>query len=131
MFLKDLAVPEKIDDFIINIDSAKKIQALFTRDFIPNLYIYGPSGVGKYYLFLKHLEKLVGEKIVINQKVINISNQWATVKEVNIPSSDYHFEINLSKYSNNKNNLFSIIDQITESREINAKLDYKLVLITE
>ena len=129
MFLKDLAIPDKINDFKINSEAAEKIQKLFTKDFIPNLYIYGASGSGKYTLFIKNLEKIVEQKIVINQKVINISNQWANVKEVNIPSSDYHFEINLSKYSNNKNNLFSIIDQITESREINAQLDYKLILI--
>lgn len=129
MFLKDLAIPEKIGDFIINSEAAEKIQKFFTKDFIPNLYIYGACGSGKYTLFIKNLEKIVCDKIVINKKVINISNQWANVKEVSIPSSDYHFEINLSKYSNNKNNLFSIIDQITESREINAKLDFKIVLI--
>lgn len=129
MFLKDLAIPDKLDDFVINSVAADKIQKLFTKDFIPNLYIYGASGSGKYTLFIKNLEKIVANKIVINNKEINISNQWANVKEVSIPSSDYHFEINLSKYSNNKNNLFSIIDQITDSREINGKLDYKIILI--
>ena len=130
MFLKDIILPEKIDDFTINVGVSNKIKKLFNKDFIPNLYIYGPAGSGKYSLFLKNLASLTKEKeIKIHFKTINISNQWAQIKEIIIPSSEYHFEINLSKYANNRNNLFSIIDTITDSREINSKLDFKIILI--
>jgi len=130
MFLKDIIIPDSINKFIINKKEAEKISKYYIIDFIPNLYIYGTPGSGKYTLFIKHLAKLVDEKeIKITQKSINISNQWAQIKDMILPSSDYHFEINLSKYSNNRNNLFSIIDTLTESREINSKLGYKIILI--
>ncbi len=130
MFLKDIIIPKSTKDFIINKDAIIKISKFFDKDFIPNLYIFGPPGTGKYTLFIKNLEDITNSKeISINFKTINISNQWASLKETTIPSSEYHFEINLSKYSNNRNNLFSIIDALTESREINSKLDYKIILI--
>merc|ERR1711990_863276 len=107
-----------------------KISKLFDKNFIPNLFIFGPSGSGKYTLFIKNLELITNQpEIKINFKTINISNQWAQIKETVIPSSEYHFEINLSKYSNNRNNLFSIIDALTDSREISNNLDYKIILI--
>ena len=130
MFLKDIVIPKSPDDFIINKSSMTKISKLFDKNFIPNLFIFGPSGSGKYTLFIKNLELITNQpEIKINFKTINISNQWAQIKETVIPSSEYHFEINLSKYSNNRNNLFSIIDALTESREINNNLDYKIILI--
>ena len=98
-----------------------QINKFFNKDFIPNLYIFGPPGSGKYTIFMKNLEVITNNKeITVNLKTINISNQWASLRETTIPSSDYHFEINLSKYSNNRNNLFSIIDALTDSREINT-----------
>jgi replication-associated recombination protein RarA len=130
MFLKDIILPKSQHDFIINKDGIVKINKLFNKDFIPNLYIYGPPGCGKYTLFIKNLEIITNKsEIKINFKTINISNQWAHIKEIVIPSSDYHFEINLSKYSNNRNNLFSIIETLTESREISSNFDYKIILI--
>lgn len=130
MFLKDLVIPKLPDDFIINKSEMYKIIKLFDKNFIPNLFIFGPPGCGKYTLFIKNLEIITNQpKIKLNLKTINISNQWAQIKETLIQSSDYHFEINLSKYSNNRNNLFSIIDALTESREINNNLDYKIILI--
>ena len=130
MFLKDIIIPQSHHDFNINKEAIIKLNKLFDKDFIPNLYIYGPAGSGKYSLFIKNLEMITGcKEIQLNFKTINISNQWAQIKELIVPSSDYHFEINLSKYSNNRNNLFSIIDALTESREINSKLDYKIMLI--
>ena len=130
MFLKDIVIPQSPNDFIINKTSMSKIIKLFDKNFIPNLFIFGPPGCGKYTLFMKNLEIITNRPIIkVNFKTINISNQWAHIKETVIPSSDYHFEINLSKYSNNRNNLFSIIDALTESREINNNLDYKIILI--
>lgn len=129
MFLKDLVLPKHIDDFIINKKSVIEIKKLFTRDFLSNLYIYGPSGCGKYSLFIKNLENIINQKIEVFPKTISLNNQWSTIKETTIQSSEFHFEINLSKYSNNKNNLFSLIDAITESKEINSFLPYKIVLI--
>jgi hypothetical protein len=129
MFLKDTVLPKHINDFKINKDAAIKIQKLFNNESISNLYIYGPSGCGKYSLFIKNLESMVGKELVIFPKTIAISNQWASIKETTILSSEYHFEINLSKYSNNRNTLFSIIDTITDSGEVNSELPFKLVLI--
>ena len=93
------------------------------------MYIYGPPGCGKYTLFIKNLESIVEKPISIFSKTVSLNSQWSTIKETNILSSEFHFELNLSKYSNNKNNLFSIIDAITDSAEINNKLPFKLILI--
>lgn len=129
MFLKDRVLPKHINDFIINKENTRKLQTLFTKDFLSNLYIYGPEGCGKYSLFIKNLEFIVDKQINIFPKTINITSQWSSIKETTVLSSEYHFEINLSKYANNKNNLFSIIDALTESAEINSKLHFKLILI--
>ena len=129
MFLKDNIVPKSLNDFVINKKAANDIQQLFCKEFLSNLYIFGPPGSGKYTLFLKCLEMIVGTKIETVLKTLNINNQWASIKEYSILVSEFHFEINLSKYSNNKNNLFSIIDTITESKEINNNLDFKIILI--
>jgi hypothetical protein len=129
MFLKDIVLPKHIDDFVINRAVSNKIKKLFSQEFLSNLYIYGPSGCGKYSLFIKNLELIVNKQITIFPKTINLNSQWSSIKETTILSSEYHFEINLSKYVNNKNNLFSIIDAITESGEINSKLPLKLILI--
>lgn len=129
MFLKDKVLPKHIDNFIINKDKVHKIKKLFSEDFLSNLYIYGPAGCGKYTLFIKNLENIVGKQISIFSKTVTLNSQWSTIKETTILSSEFHFELNLSKYSNNKNNLFSIIDAITDSAEINDKLPFKLVLI--
>ena len=129
MFLKDLVLPESSKDFIINKEAILKISRLFSEDFMSNLYIYGPAGSGKYSLFIKTLESIVGKKVKIKYKKINLSNTWSQTKEINIPSSEFHFEINLNKYTNNRNNLFSLIDAVTDSKEINQTLQYKIILV--
>lgn len=129
MFLKDLVLPESSKDFIINKEAILKISRLFSEDFMSNLYIYGPAGSGKYSLFIKTMESIVGKKIKINYKKINLSNSWSQLKEINIPSSEFHFEINLNKYTNNRNNLFSLIEAVTDSKEINQTLQYRIILV--
>jgi len=129
MFLKDKVLPKHINDFIINKSMVRKIKSLFSIEFLSNLYIYGPSGCGKYSLFIKNLEEIVDKEIVTFSKTITLNNTWSTSKETSIISSEFHFEINLSKYSNNKNNLFSLIDALTNSKEVNSLLPYKLIVI--
>ena len=76
MFLKDIVIPKSHDDFTINKSVMSKIIKLFDKDFIPNLFIFGPSGCGKYTLFIKNLEMITNQpEIKINLKTINISNQ--------------------------------------------------------
>jgi hypothetical protein len=129
MFLKDKVLPKHIDEFIINKKYINKIGCLFAKDFLSNLYIYGPSGSGKYSLFIKNLEKIANKKIYVFPKTIVLNNQWSLLKETTIMSSEYHFEINLSKYSNNKNNLFSLIDALTDSKEVNGEFPVKIIII--
>jgi hypothetical protein len=129
MFLKDLVIPNTIDNFIINKQVANKITKLLAPDFIENLFIYGPAGSGKYTLVMKALEKIVGKTINKTIKTVDIKNNWGTIREAKIPCSEFHFEINLSKYGLNKNNLFSIIEELCESREINQTLPFKIIVI--
>ena len=129
MLLKDLVIPNNIDSFYINKDSSIKIQTLLAPDFINNLLVYGPPGSGKYTLLIKALEKIVDKPIIKKIKKMEINNSWAHIKDVQIISSDYHFEINLSKYGLNKNNIFALIDELCDSQEINKKLPYRIILI--
>jgi len=129
MFIKDKIIPNTIDDFIIHKSTAIKLEKLFNKDFIENLLVYGAPGTGKYTLVLKLLEKIVGAPIKLMLRKINVNNDWSNTREIELSCSDYHFEINLSKYYNNKNNLFSIIDTLCESKEINQRLPYKLIII--
>jgi replication-associated recombination protein RarA len=130
MFLKDKIVPESINKFIINQPAANDIAKLFSKSFIQNLLVYGAPGAGKYTLVIKQLEAIVNAPICTINKTINVNNDWSSQKEAKLCSSEYHFEINLNKYSGNKNNLLSIIEAICESREINQLLPYKLLIIT-
>jgi hypothetical protein len=129
MFLHDLIKPKKLDEFIINKKAATDIQKLFSMEFMVNLYIYGPAGSGKYTLFIKMLENILQKPVTIRNKPITLATQWTNAKEVLLPSSDVHFEINISKYSNNKNNLFALIETITDTKEINPELPYKIIII--
>lgn len=129
MFLKDLVIPDAIDDFIINKESAKKITRLFAPDFIENLFIYGTSGVGKYTLIMKALEKIVQKPIVTKLQTLYLKNNWGSIREATLLCSEFHFEINLSKYGFNRNNLFSIIEELCESKEINQILPFKIIII--
>lgn len=129
MFIKDKIIPKTIDDFIIQKSTATKLEKLFNKDFIENLFVYGAAGTGKYTLVIKLLEKIVGAPIKLVLRKINVNNDWSNTREIELPCSDYHFEINLSKYYNNKNNLFSIIESLCESKEINQHLPYKLIII--
>lgn len=129
MFLNDLIIPENINKFIINKDKISKIQSLFSANFMSNLYIYGPSGCGKYTLFIKNLELILKTPIVVKNKTITLTNQWSSIKEIIVPCSSFHFEIIISKYSNNKSNLYSIIDTLTDTKEINVLVPYKIILI--
>ena len=129
MFIKDKIIPNTIDDFIIHKSIATKLEKLFNKAFIENLFVYGAAGAGKYTLVIKLLEKIVGTSIKLVLRKINVKNDWSNTREIELVCSDYHFEINLSKYYNNKNNLFSIIDTLCESKEINQHLPYKLIII--
>ena len=129
MFLKDLVIPNSIDDFVINKDSAAKLTQLLASDFIENLFIYGASGVGKYTLVMKALENIVQKPIKTSLRTLDIDNTWGSIRETIIPCSEFHFEINLSKYGLNRNNLFSIIEELCESQEINQILPFKIIII--
>ena len=129
MFIKDKLLPDNIDEFIINKETAIKINKLFDKNFINNLLIYGHSGCGKYTLFIKQLEKILKSKIKLVSKNILLNLEGSINKETTIACSEYHFEINLNKYSNNKNILFSLIDSLCESKEINQVLSHKIILI--
>lgn len=129
MFLKDRVIPDNIDDFIINKKPSSQITKLLNNDFIENLLVYGPQGCGKYTLVIKALEKMVGKPIVKTNRFLLLNNSWGNIKEANVPCSEYHFEINLSKYGHNRNNIFSIIDELCSSEEINKTLPYRIILI--
>ena len=75
-------------------------------------------------MFLKYRKP-----IVKTNRLLLLNNSWGNIKEAKIPCSEYHFEINLSKYGHNRNNLFSIIDELCSSEEINKILPYRIILI--
>ena len=124
MLLKDKYKPKFLDEFIINKNCAIKCSKLITKDFIPHLLFHGPAGCGKYTLCKSIINNIYDEEIKTFNSTFKIEN-----KEHTISCSEYHFEIFLDKYSNNKNCLFEIIDYLTATKEINQVCLVKIIVL--
>jgi DNA polymerase III delta prime subunit len=124
MLLKDKYKPHFLDEFIINKNYANKCSKLVTKDFIPHILFHGPVGCGKYTLCKSIINNIYDEEIKTFNSKFKIEN-----KEHTISCSEYHFEIFLDKYSNNKNCLFEIIDYLTDTKEINQVCLVKIIVL--
>ena len=130
MLLKDKYRPSFLDETQLNLQYYKKIATIYNNpDNLLNTIIHGPKGCGKFTLLKCLINTLFKKKIVCSTKKIKIQVN-SIEKEIEIVSSEYHFEIYLDKYLfNNKLYLFSLIDNITESKEINDSLTKKIIII--
>ena len=124
MLLKDKYKPIFLDEFLINKNVAEKCSKMITKDFIPHTLLHGPSGCGKYTMCKSIINTIYDDDIKTHNSVFKIEN-----KEHTISCSEYHFEIFIDKYSNNKNSLFEIIEYLTDAKEINQVCLTKIILL--
>lgn len=129
MLIKDKYKPIFLNQSKINTEFYKKFNNLFSsQNNILNTIIHGPKGSGKFTLLKCLLNTLFKEDIICTKKIIKIYINNAE-KEIEIMTSEYHFEIYLDKYLfSNKLYLFNLIDNITESKEINNS-SHKIIVI--
>lgn len=130
MLLKDKYKPTFLNETQLNSKFYKRISNIYDNpNNVLNTIIHGPKGCGKFTLVKCLLNTLFKEDIVCSQKTIKIQVN-SVEKEIEIVSSEYHFEIYLDKYLfSNKLYLFSLIDNITESKEINDSSHKKIIVI--
>lgn len=130
MLLKDKYKPNFLNETQLNCKFYEKISNIYDySNNVLNTIIHGPKGCGKFTLVKCLLNTLFKEKIVCSKKTIKIQVN-SVEKEIEIVTSEYHFEIYLDKYLfSNKLYLFSLIDNITESKEINESSHKKIIVI--
>lgn len=130
MLLKDKFRPIFLEDSNINQEYYKKIGKIFNnKGEILNTIFHGPKGCGKFTMIKCLLNTLYNKTIQTTPKLFKV-NVNSVEKEIMVNTSEYHFEIYLDKYLfNNKLYLFSLIDNITESREINSICQKKIIII--
>ena len=90
--------PKSFDSFVLNKKIAEKYKnTLYNQNYF-NTILYGKNGIGKYTIAMCILRELYGDKIYYKYKTkLTLGNG----KNVEIISSNYHYEINC----NNSNNL--------------------------
>lgn len=124
MLLKDKNCPVFLEDFVINKNAANKSLKIINESYIPNILVYGPEGSGKYTFTRSIINSLYKTKIEIHPKLFKING-----KEIVIKCSNYHFEILIDKYNNNKSLIYDIIDHLTETKDINSACLVKIILL--
>ena len=130
MLLKDKYKPTFLNNTKLNSKFYTRINNIYDNpNNVLNTIIHGPKGSGKFTLVKCLLNTLFKEDIVCSPKIIKIQVNNVE-KEIEIVTSEYHFEIYLDKYLfSNKIYLFSLIDNITESKEINESSHKKIIVI--
>ena len=124
MLIKDKFNPIFLEDFEINKNLAIKYKNFYDRYYIPNTLIYGGNGCGKYTFVTALLNNIYKINIKKTKITLRIDN-----KDYNLLSSNYHFEILLDKYNYNFNNLCELINNLTESKEVNSNCNIKIIII--
>ena len=128
MLIKDKYTPIYFDDYKIHLGLINKLKKLIID--LPNLVFYGQPGTGKSTIVYSLLNELYKTNVISNDKNLKLKINNVN-KEFKIKTSNYHFEIDLNKYSSLKNKIYFIplIKLLANSREINSKCSYRLIII--
>lgn len=128
MFIKDKYTPVIFDEYQIYKSTITKLNNL--KSDIPNLLFYGDGGNGKTTIINSLINNIYNSKLSISKQIIKLKVN-KMVKDIEINSSNVHFEINLNKYCilNNKNYLLPLIKLLTQFNEVNMGCEYKIIVI--
>ena len=128
MLFKDRYTPHFFDDYKIHKHIVSKLNNI--KDDPPNLLFYGKEGIGKSTMVNSFLNEMFNTKIETTKKTIKLKINNIS-KDLDINSSIYHFEINLTKYSlfNNRNYLCALLKILISYQEINKTCQYKIIVI--
>jgi DNA polymerase III delta prime subunit len=125
---KDKYKPKFFHEYQVNIDTIKYLKNLVNHKSVDNFLVYGPAGSGKYVLALSILTEIYGINIHNKKKVYFKVKSGNGNKEVEIISSQYHYEILLNSYIfNDKFTIINIIKEIVQNQSVLQ--DYKIILI--
>lgn len=128
LLIKDKYAPRSLSGYRIN-THLKHYRNMFTKDNFCNTIVYGPEGAGKYNFLLCALNELYGEKIYKKRKTTIKYTSNSGIKDFEIESSNYHYEIYLNDYIlNNKTSLINIIKEICKTKNVSTDF-YKIILI--
>lgn len=117
--------PDKLDEFKLNMELRKTIKNMIFDKEIMNTCIYGPNGVGKYTAAKVILRELYGPGIYNT----NEKNFKFKTKEINMLSSQYHFELKLNQYTfTDKSSFIELIKYFCESYNVHTN-NYQIILI--
>lgn len=122
MFILNKYVPKQFNTSKLNTKYISKLKKLDKYNFM-NILFYGCSGTGKYTLGLMLLNHIFNNEIYTLKEQLYENNG----KEITYYSSNYHFEIYLTKYSNKKI-LFELIDNLTKTLNIRNNC-YNVILL--
>ena len=117
--------PTKIKDFEINKIIAVKIKNIIFSNSLLNLFIYGPSGSGKYTLAKFYIKTYYGESCNLKKKVIKNES-----KEIEYFQSKNHYEIIANTYNLNDQKLFRcLLDLIINQNNLIFGQKKNIILI--
>lgn len=116
-------IPNYIDDYKIHLNLKSKFKKL-EKD-ISNILIYGPKGSGKYTLAKCLVNSFYKKKITT---VVNKFTCKTTTKDLKYSLSNFHFELNLTRYDNIKI-VNKLLLKICDNCEINNECKFKLIII--
>lgn len=125
---KDKYKPKFFHEYQINLNTIKILNNFIKYKTISNFLVYGPPASGKYVLALSVLTEIYGSNIHNKKQVTFKVKSGNGNKEVEILSSQYHYEILLNSYVfNDKFTIINIIKEIVQSHSING--NHKIILI--
>ena len=93
-------IPKKFSEFKIHQNIAKKINNILENNDILNLYLYGPSGSGKYILAKSYINTYYQSHCKLELKTFK-----KDTKEIDYYQSNNHYEIVFNNYNFNDLNL--------------------------
>ena len=126
--LKDKYSPNSLDEYILN-SKLKIWKNSFDNNNLSNIVIYGPKGCGKYKFALCILKDIYGDRIYNLRKNIIKYEVNNSIKDFEILSSSFHYEIYLNNYIlNNKTALINIIKELCKTKNISTDAQ-KIILI--
>jgi DNA polymerase III delta prime subunit len=129
MLLKDKYIPYTLNDSEFHRGIITSLERVSNMDCFHNLFLYGPSGSGKYSLVSMILCNMYGNDIHNKYYTKFRFMINGTEKEIDIFSSKYHYELYLSDNNNYDRQItIELLKKLSESPNILTN-DYTVIVI--
>jgi DNA polymerase III delta prime subunit len=129
MLLKDKYKPLRFSESKLNDKTVNKLVNISTVDSFTNIFLYGPSGNGKYTQSQMLLESIYGKDIYYKTPRIFEYNINGNTKSIEILCSLYHYEILFNdNYSYDHNIIIEFLKDISSTMNI-LNNSFKVILM--